>query len=72
MLRTVNSALAVQTALVPALPADVASAARNYIQTTLEATTAAMGNTPTPEVNRLNDISNDAINALVGVCGLPR
>lgn len=72
MLRTVNSALAVQTALVPALPADVASAAQHYIQTTLDATTAAMGNTPTPEVNRLTDISNDAINALVDVCGLPR
>lgn len=72
VLRSVNSALAVQTALVPALPADVNSAARNYIQTTLDVTTAAMGNTPTAEVNRLNDISNDAINALLDVCGLPR
>lgn len=72
VLRSVNSALAVQTALVPAVPADVGSAARNYIQTTLDVTTAAMGNTPTPEVNRLNDISNDAINALLDVCGLPR
>ncbi len=72
VLRSVNSALAVQTALVPAVPADVGSAARNYIQTTLDVTTAAMGNTPTPEVNRLNDISNDAINALLDTCGLPR
>ena len=72
VLRSVNSALAVQTALVPAVPADVGSAARNYIQTTLDVTTAAMGNTPTPEVNRLNDISNDAINALLDACGLPR
>lgn len=72
VLRSVNSALAVQTALVPAVPADVGSAARNYIQTTLDVTTAAMGNTPTPEVNRLNDISNDAINSLLDACGLPR
>lgn len=72
VLRSVNSALAVQSALVPAVPADVNSAARNYIQTTLDVTTAAMGNTPTPEVNRLNDVSNDAINALLDVCGLPR
>lgn len=72
VLRSVNSALAVQTALVPAVPADITSAARNYITTTLDVTTAAMGDTPTPEVNRLNDISNDAINALLDVCGLPR
>jgi len=72
VLRSVNSALAVQTALVPAVPADVGSAARNYIQTTLDVTTAAMGNTPTAEVNRLNDISNDAIKALLDACGLPK
>lgn len=72
VLRTVNSALAVQTALVPAVPTDIAAAAQHYIQTTLDSTTAAMGNTPTPEVNRLNDIANDSINALVDVCGLPR
>ena len=72
VLRSVNSVVAVQTALVPAVPADIGSAARNYIQTTLDVTTAAMGNTPTPEVNRLNDISNDAIKALLDVCGLPR
>lgn len=72
VLRSVNSALAVQTALVPAVPAEVASAARNYVQATLDLTTAAMGNTSTTEGNRLNDISNDAINALLDACGLPR
>jgi hypothetical protein len=72
VLRSVNSALAVQTALVPATPAEVASAARNYVQATLDLTTAAMGNTSTAEGNRLNDISNDAINALLDACGLPR
>ena len=71
-LRSINSAFAVQNALVPAVPPDVASAARKYIGTTLDVTTAAMGNTPTPEVNRLTDISNDAINALLDACGLPR
>lgn len=72
VLRSVNSVLAVQTALVPAVPADVASAARNYIQSTLDLTTAAMGNTSTAEGNRLNDVSNDATNALLDACGLPR
>ena len=72
VLRALNSASAVQNALVSAVPPDVASAARKYIDTTLDQTTAAMGNTPTSEVNRLTDVRNDAINALVDVCGLPR
>lgn len=71
-LKAVNSAAAVQNALVPATPPDVASAARKYVNATLDATTAAMGNTPTSEVNRLTDAGNDAIYALLDVCGLPR
>ncbi|MBI2692758.1 MAG: hypothetical protein HYX30_00735 [Mycobacterium nebraskense] len=72
VLRALNSASAVQNTLVPAVPPDVASAARKYIDTTLDQTTAAMGNMPTSEVNRLTDVRNDAINALVDVCGLSR
>lgn len=72
VLRAINSALAVQNALSPAVPADVTAAARKYIATTLDVTTAAMSNTPTPEVNRLTDADGDAIDALLGVCGLPR
>jgi hypothetical protein len=71
-LRSLNSVSAVQNALVPAVPPDVASAARKYISTTLDVTTAAMGNTPTPEVNRLTDVDADAIYAFADVCGLPR
>jgi hypothetical protein len=59
-------------ALVPAVPEDVANAARTYITTELDATTAVMGNTPAEGVNRLTEISNDAINKLLDVCGLPR
>ena len=72
VLRAMNSASAVQNALVPAVPPDVATAARKYISTTLDQTTAAMGNTPTSEVNRLTDVRNNAIFALVDACGLPR
>lgn len=72
VLRSVNSAAVVQNALVPAVPSDVAAAVRTYISTTLDATTAAMGNTPISELNRLNDVSNDATNALLDACGLPR
>ncbi len=71
-LKAINSVSAVQNALVPAVPPDVAAAARKYVSTTLDVTTAAMGNVPAPEVNRLTDISNDAMYALADACGLPR
>jgi len=72
VLRALNSASVVQNALSPAVPANIADAARTYVSTTLDATTAAMGNTPISELNRLNDVSNDATNALLDACGLPR
>ena len=72
VLRAMNSASTVQNALVPSVPPDVAAAARKYITATLDQTTAAMGNTPTSEVNRLTDVRNDATFALVDACGLPR
>jgi hypothetical protein len=71
VLRAVNSASTVQAELVPATPPDVASAARKYITATLDQTTAAMGNPPASEINRLTDIRNDAIDSLLNVCGLP-
>jgi len=71
-LRALNGATAVQTALSPAVPMEVAAAARQYISATLDVTTAAMGNTPTNEVNRLTDLDAEAIYALLDVCGLPR
>lgn len=71
-LQSVTSAVAVENALVPAVPADVAASARRYITTTLDVATAAMGNTSINEINRLTAISNSAVDALVDVCGLPR
>ena len=72
VLRALNSASAVQNALAPSVPPETATAARKYIGATLDQTTAAMGNTLTPEVNRLTDVRNDAINGLLDACGLPR
>ncbi|WP_459976620.1 hypothetical protein, partial [Mycobacterium avium] len=72
VLRALNSASAVQNALSPAVPGDAAAAARRYIGTTLDVTTAAMGNAPISEVNRLTDVDGNAIDALLDVCGLPR
>src|SRR6476659_4632475 len=59
LIRTVNSVLAVQNALTPAVPGDVAAAARKYLDANLQLTTAAVGPTATDEVNRLNGIAND-------------
>ena len=72
VLRAVNSAAVVQNGLVPAVPPDVASLARKYVSATLDTTTAAMGNPPATEINRLGDIRNDAMYALIDACGLPR
>jgi hypothetical protein len=71
-LQSVTSAVAVQNALGPAVPPDVASAARKYISTTLDAVTAAMGDSSISDINRLTNTSNDAVSALLDVCGLPR
>lgn len=72
LLRALNSASAVQNALDPAVPGDVSAAARGYIRSTFDVTTAAMGNSPISEVNRLTDVDAEAINSLVDACGLAR
>jgi hypothetical protein len=72
VLRTVNSVVAVQNALTPAVPKDVREAARKYIDTSLALTTAATGNTPADELNRLTDESNDATYTFADACGLQR
>ncbi|CDM79558.1 hypothetical protein MMARE11_p00550 (plasmid) [Mycobacterium marinum E11] len=71
-LQAVTSAVAVENALTPVVPADVASAARRYVTTTLDVATAAMGNTSINEINRLTTVSNGAVDALLSACGLPR
>lgn len=70
VLRTVNSVVAVQNALTPATPPDVAAAAKKYIQTSLDLTSAAFGNASIDDLNRLNDIGNTATYAFADVCGL--
>lgn len=72
VLRMMNSAAAVNSAITPEVPADVAAAARNYVARTYDLTSEALdaGNIETLE--RLNDEAIKAIDSLVGVCGLPR
>lgn len=71
MVRSLNSAVAVQNALTPATPRDVTDAAHQYIDANLKLTTAATGTTPIEEVNRLNGLANTATFAFADVCGLP-
>jgi hypothetical protein len=69
-MRAVNSVVAVENALTPATPPDVVAAARKYIDTNLDVTTAALGKNPTDELNRLSDTANDATYAFADACGL--
>ena len=71
VVRSMNSATAVQNALNPAVPADVTKGARNYVDAVIAATTGATNNMPTDEFNRLNSTANDATYALADLCGLP-
>jgi hypothetical protein len=71
VLRKVNSVVAVQNALTPAVPAEVTEAARKFMTTSLELTTAAMGNASIDELTRLTTVGNTATYALADVCGLP-
>jgi hypothetical protein len=72
MLRSLNSVVAIQNALTPAVPQDVAAAARRYIDANLKLTTATTGVTAIEEVNRLNAAANDATFAFADACGLQR
>jgi hypothetical protein len=71
VLRKVNSVLAVQNALTPATPLEVAAAARKYIDTSMDLTTAAMSNASIDELTRLTTAGNNATYAFADMCGLP-
>jgi hypothetical protein len=72
VLRSLNSAVAVENALAAAVPPAVADAARRYVSATVDQTTAAMSNLPASEGNRLTNVRNEAIGGLLDACGLPR
>lgn len=70
VVRTVNSVVAVQNTLTPAVPDNLAQAAHAYIDSSLDLTAAATGNRSVDDVNRLTSESNDATYALADACGL--
>lgn len=71
VLRKMNSVAAVSNSLTPATPDDVAEAAKEYIQTAIDVSSAALAGKPASEVNQLTDAGNTATYALADVCGLP-
>jgi len=70
VVRALNGADAVRDTLDPAVPPQIAIAARKFISATLDQTTAALADTPAAEGNRLNDLTNNAIDDMAAVCGL--
>jgi len=72
VLRSINGAVALQDSLSPAVPADVAAAARAYITRTLDLTTAATAGEPVERRNQLTTASNDSWYELADLCGIPR
>ena len=72
VVRMINSASAVQNALTPAVPADVAEAAHAYVDRVFDLTTAATGDASGETLVDLNSAANKAIDSLLDSCGLPR
>jgi len=71
LLRTLSGTVSIQSALVPATPADIAGPAQRVVRTNLDLMNAALGQANINEVKAANDASNDAADALVSACGLP-
>ena len=73
VVRRLNSAVAVQSALTPAIPEDIAAKARTFIEKTLAMTSAAGSAVlKSPEVNERIADYNRAYLALSASCGIPR
>lgn len=72
LLRTINSVVAVQNTITPAVPDPLQKAVQKYVDTSMDLTTAALGNTPIDELRRLTEVNNDATYALADECGVPR
>jgi len=72
VLRGLNRAVALENALSPAVPADLADATRAYITRSLDLSTAATAGEPIERLNELTIASNEAGFTLADRCGVPR
>jgi hypothetical protein len=72
VLRGLNRAVALENALSPAVPAELADATRTYITRSLDLSTAATAGEPIERLNELTIASNEAGFDLADRCGVPR
>ena len=71
VLRTLGTVVALQDALTPAVPPEVAAVAHKYISVNLDLAAAAMNNdTPIDELNRLTVSANTDGDTMTAACGL--
>jgi hypothetical protein len=71
VLRKINTIMAVNDSLSPAVPAAVSDAAKQYAATATDLTTAALAHAPFDQLVQLTDNGNDALHTLLDACGLP-
>jgi hypothetical protein len=71
VLRKMNTIMAVNDSLSPAVPADVSDAAKKYVATATDLTTAALAHAPVDQLVDLAKTGNIAVDAFYDACGLP-
>jgi hypothetical protein len=72
VVRNLNTLVAVENSLSPAVPKNVAAAANKYVDTSTDMTTAALNHAPFDQLLSFTKTANEAVDALLDVCGLPR
>ena len=70
VLRIINRTVALQNALTPAVPADVATATRTYITRSLDLSNAATAGEPITVLKELTAAGNNGWETLAGLCGV--
>jgi hypothetical protein len=72
VLRALNGAVALENALSPAVPADLAAATRTYITQSLDLTTAATAGETIERLTELTIAGNETAVEIADLCEIPR
>jgi hypothetical protein len=70
IIRKLNTIVSVSNSLSPAVPSNVSEAAKKFVETATDLTTAALADAPVDQINDLTKSSNDAVDAVLDTCGL--
>lgn len=70
IVRTLNTIVAVQNSLSPAVPTDVSDAAKKYVAAETDLTTAALGHASIDQLIQLTNTGNTALYAVLDTCGI--